>query len=90
MAKLKKAPAELTTRLKYTITSIDGNDDSSTIRKFVDNELLAIDSRALRKFIETITPDIDLSVDCLSEETGEPFRGKVGVGLDFFWPDFEV
>ncbi|MAL47084.1 hypothetical protein [Hyphomonas sp.] len=90
LAKLKKAPAELTTRLKYTITSIDGNDDSSTIRKFVDNELLAIDSRALRKFIETITPDIDLSVDCLSEETGEPFRGKVGVGLDFFWPDFEV
>ena len=90
LKKLKKAPAELTTRLKYTITAVDGNEESSVIRKFVDNELLAIDSRALRKFIETITPDIDLKVDCLSEETGDPFRSNINVGLDFFWPDLEI
>jgi len=90
LKKLKKESADLTTRLKYQITSVDGDDSSAVIRKFVDNELLAIDSRALRKFIDNITPDIDLKIDCLSEETGEPFRGKVGVGLDFFWPDFEV
>jgi len=90
LKKLKKAPAELTTRLKYTITAVDGNEESSVIRKFVDNELLAIDSRALRKFIETITPDINLKVDCLSEETGDPFRSNINVGLDFFWPDIEV
>ena len=90
LAKLKKAPADLTTRLKHTIVAVDGKEESAIIRKFVDNELLAIDSRALRNFIEDITPDINLSIDCLSEETGEPFRGKVSVGLDFFWPDFEV
>ena len=60
------------------------------IRKFVDNELLAIDSRALRKFIDNITPDIDLKIDCLSEETGEPFRSSVNIGLDFFWPDVDL
>ena len=90
LAKLKKAPADLTTRLKHTIVAVDGKEDSSTIRKFVDSELLAIDSRALRTFIEQITPDVNLSIDCLSEETGEPFRSKVSVGLDFFWPDLEL
>jgi len=90
LKKLKKAPAELTTRLKYTIVGVDGKDDSATIRKFVDNELLAIDSRALRKFIESITPDINLKVDCLSEETGDSFRSNINVGLDFFWPDLEI
>ena len=90
LKKLKKAPAELTTRLKYSIVAVDGKDDSATIRKFVDNELLAIDSRALRKFIESITPDIDLKVDCLSEETGDSFRSNINVGLDFFWPDLEI
>jgi hypothetical protein len=87
LKKLKKESADLTTRLKYQITSVDGDDSNAVIRKFVDNELLAIDSRALRKFIDNITPDIDLKIDCLSEETGEPFRSSVNIGLDFFWPD---
>ncbi len=90
LKKLKKESADLTTRLKYQITSVDGDDSSSTIRKFVDNDLLAIDSRAIRKFIEKITPDINLKVNCLSEETGEPFRSNINIGLDFFWPDVEV
>ena len=90
LKKLKKESADLTTRLKYQITSVDGDDSSAVIRKFVDNELLAIDSRALRKFIDNITPDIDLKIDCLSEETGEPFRSSVNIGLDFFWPDVEL
>ena len=90
LKKLKKESADLTTRLKYQITSVDGDDSNAVIRKFVDNELLAIDSRALRKFIDNITPDIDLKIDCLSEETGEPFRSSVNIGLDFFWPDVEV
>ena len=90
LKKLKKAPAELTTRLKHTIVAVDGSEESSDIRKFVDNDLLAIDSRALRKFIESITPDINLKVECLSEETGDPFRRSINVGLDFFWPDIEL
>ena len=62
MAKLKRN-ASLTTMLKYVITEIDGDADNSKIRRFIDNELLAIDSRAIRKHLKLVTPDIDLSID---------------------------
>jgi hypothetical protein len=85
LAKIKQ-DAQLTTRLKHMITSVDGNRDSATVRKFVD-EMLAIDSRAIRNFINTITPDIELKVDLVDEVTTEPFRGSFTFGLDAFWPD---
>src|ERR1035437_10462880 len=44
MSQMKKlgqeTSKELTTRLKYLITSIDGNIDRASIRKFVDSEQL--------------------------------------------------
>jgi len=43
---------EISTRLKYIITSIDGDSDKKTIRDFVDGYLLAKDSRALREEIK--------------------------------------
>ena len=39
---------EMTTRLKYAITAVDGNDKKEAIRSYVDNELLAGDSSFLR------------------------------------------
>ena len=51
---------ELTTRLRYTITSVDGDDSQSVINNFVMN-LLARDSMYLRKEIKNIAPDIELS-----------------------------
>jgi hypothetical protein len=89
LAKVKKE-APLTTRLKYTITSIDDNRDNGFIRKFVDNELLAIDSRAIRNFIAKLMPDVDLNIDLVDEATGESFRSSFTIGLDFFWPDSQV
>ena len=89
LAKVKKE-APLTTRLKYTITSIDDNRDSAFIRKFVDNELLAIDSRAIRNFVSTLMPDIDLNIDLVDEVTGDNFRSTFAIGLDFFWPDSQI
>lgn len=89
LAKVKKE-APLTTRLKYLITSVDGSTETAYIRKFVDNELLAIDSRAIRNYMSSITPDVDLSVDLVDEVTGESFRGSFTFGLDFFWPDAQI
>jgi hypothetical protein len=89
LAKVKK-DATATTTLKYIIKEIDGNDDVSYIRKFIDSELLAIESRAIRNFLKSITPDIELRVDAIDEETQEPFRTTVAIGLDFFWPDIEL
>ena len=89
LEKLKKNAAT-TTMLKHMITSIDGETDNAKVRKFVDNELLAIDSRAVRNFLQEITPDIDLSVEVPDGESGDTFRSKIAIGLDFFWPDAEV
>mgnify|MGYP003120632575 FL=1 len=89
MAKLKRN-ASLTTMLKYVITEIDGDADNSKIRKFIDNELLAIDSRAIRKHLKSVTPDIDLSIEVPDEETGDTFRSQLNIGVDFFWPDAEI
>ena len=73
----------LTTRLKYIITSVGGDNDSKTIRQFVDNQLLARDSRAFRDHIKRTQPDVNLTV---STDSGEEV--SVPIGLDFFWPDF--
>ena len=89
MAKLKRN-ASLTTMLKYVITEIDGDADNSKIRRFIDHELLAIDSRAIRKHLKLVTPDIDLSIDVPDEETGDTFRSQLNIGVDFFWPDAEI
>mgnify|MGYP003627021944 FL=1 len=89
LAKLKRN-ASTTTMLKHLITSIDGETDNVVVRKFVENDLLAIDSRAIRTFIKSITPDIDLSIEIPDGESGDTFRSSLNIGLDFFWPDAEL
>jgi hypothetical protein len=77
---------ELTTRLKTIILSIDGDSEQKTINHFVDNELFAIDSKALRAYINEVTPDIDLKWEFVSEETGERREMLLPMGVSFFWP----
>ena len=76
--------------LKHIIVEIDGETDRSKIKYFVDNKLLAIDSRAIRNFIKSVTPDIDMTVDIPDGEAGDTFLGQLTIGLDFFWPDAEI
>ena len=73
---------ELSTRLKYMIISVGGSSDRKTVREFVDNELLARDSRSLRQEIKRISPDIDLTI---KGDEGEDIA--VPISLNFFWPD---
>lgn len=80
----KNASAELSTRLKYLITSVGGNRDLKTIREFVDNHLLARDSRELRKHIKDTQPDVDLTFF----PDGSTERADIVLGVKFFWPDF--
>ena len=83
LKKLKQNPPELSTRLKYIITSVNGESESKVVRDFVDNYLLAIDSRALREYIRNVQPDLNLSTVL---DSGEEVR--VPLGLDFFWPEY--
>jgi hypothetical protein len=79
----KEASPEISTRLKYMITSVEGNRDKKDIRNFVDNYLLAQDSRALREYIREIQPDVDLT---FFPSNGSD-RVNIPVGINFFWPD---
>ena len=77
--------SDLTTRLKYLITSVEGDSEAKTIRDFIDNYLLARDSRALREYIREIQPDIDLNI--FIEINGESVEIEVPIGVNFFFPD---
>lgn len=80
---------EVTTRLKYMITSVNGERDQKTIRDFVDNYLLAPDARALREFYSKVQPDINLKFIPEGEDyTGEGIA--IPVNISFFWPDIRL
>ncbi len=77
---------DITTRMKFVITSIEGKRDQKSIRDFVDNYLLAPDARALREYYNQIQPDIELKYYPEDENyTGEGI--DIPVSLNFFWPD---
>ena len=78
----KTASPEISTRLKYIITSVGGETGTKEIREYVDNYLLARDSRALREYIRVTQPDVNLEYTL---ESGEEVT--VPIGLSFFWPD---
>ena len=77
---------ELTTRLKYIITSVDGESGRAAINNFVDNDFFAADSRALRQYIKSISPDLDLTYTFISDATGEAKEMDIPMGVSFFWP----
>jgi hypothetical protein len=79
----KDASPELSTRLKYIITSVEGSRETKDIREFVDTYLLAQDSRALREYIREVQPDVDLTFF----PNGSSNRINIPVGVSFFWPD---
>jgi hypothetical protein len=80
---------DITTRMKFIITSIEGKHDLKSIRDFVDNYLLAPDARALREYYAQISPDIDLRYKPQDENyTGEGI--DIPISINFFWPDARV
>jgi hypothetical protein len=82
----KDSNPELTTRLKHIIVSVNGDTDPKTIRQFIDNMLLARDARALREYIRSVTPEIEIKFD-YDNGTGVEEGAIVPIGLNFFWPD---
>ena len=85
----KNSSNDLTTRMKYIITSIDNDFEIKTIREFVDNEFLARDARELRKYISKIQPSVDLSYD-YEDQRGNVTTIDIPVGIQFFWPDASI
>lgn len=77
----------VSTRLKYMIVSIDGDDDKNTIRRFVDKEMTSRDSLKLRDYYGSINPSLDLKYDFVCDKCGHTKEGEeVPIGASFFWP----
>jgi transcription elongation factor Elf1 len=86
LAKVSKGTSpEMTTRLKYMIVSVNGDEDRGVIKKFVDN-LPARDSIVLRKYIRENTPELDMNFSFKCSECGHEERMAMPLGVDFFWP----
>lgn len=85
---LKKAnlvAGEVTTRLKKQILSINGDYEAKNVRDFIDNFLIAKDSNALRSYINSITPDIDLTVN-FTLQSGREVEESLPLTAEFFFP----
>jgi hypothetical protein len=80
---------DLTTRLKYMITSVEGSRETKDIREFVDNYLTAQDSRAFREYYAKSMPDINLDITVEKDEYTQE-GVTVPIGINFFWPDSGV
>ena len=74
---------EISTRLRYTIIEVDGDNKPETITAFSQN-MLARDSVALRNYIQEISPDIDLTAEI--QIGGEAVSVSIPLTVEFFWP----
>jgi hypothetical protein len=82
----KSNSSEVTTRFSHIVKSINGSTEKKDIREFVNNYLLAKDARALRKYYQEISPDLDTQV-YLNTAEGREEVVDLPIGLNFFWPD---
>ena len=74
---------ELTTRFRYIIKEVEG-DNSSTVINNIAQNILARDSIALREEIARVQPDIELKQDV--EIGGETVEVDIPMTVSFFWP----
>ena len=81
--------AELTTRLKYMITSVNSNTERPVVREFVDKAFLAKDARAFREYYASIVPGVDTTVTHVFEDGVEEDL-DIPINANFLWPDFGV
>lgn len=84
--KIMKQGNDIQARYRRLIIEVNGNRDIGYISNFVANQLLAADSKSLRKYMNELSPDVDLTFDYTSPFTGETEALKVPIGVDFFYP----
>lgn len=80
----KNISPEISTRLKYMITSFNGNRENKDIRHFVDDFLLARDAKALRDHIKNTQPDIDLT---FFPDSDGGVKINIPINISFFYPE---
>ncbi len=84
-----KVSTGMTSRMKRMIVSIDGNTERAAIINFVDTELLSVDALEIRRYLASITPDVNMMTTATYADGTE---GEVAVTItaQFFWPSTEA
>ena len=80
-----KMSTGMTSRMKRMLVSVDGKSERAHINKFVDTELLSVDALEMRKYLFSITPDVNMSTIATYED-GTEQEVVVQVTAQFFWP----
>ena len=76
----------MTKQLKHCIVDVNGYSDEKTIN-WVAQNLVAKESRFLRKCINLITPDVKMEHDFVCKNCDHEGVVTVPFGTDFFWPE---
>jgi hypothetical protein len=82
----KDTSSELTTRYRYMILSVNGDESTQAITKFINTQFLTRDTRAFRKQISIIQPDVNMEFEYENPETGDKEVKPIPMGVGFFWP----
>jgi hypothetical protein len=78
-----------TTRLKYIITSVNGNRDRKMIREFADAMIIR-DVRALREAYRKVSPDVNFDLIATCSGCDTQLKARMPFGANFFWPDIRT
>jgi hypothetical protein len=81
--------ADSTTRLKYIITSINGNRERKSVREFTEAMIIR-DVRALREMYKRVAPDVNFDLNITCSNCGAAVKARMPFGANFFWPDLGV
>ena len=76
----------ITTKMKYQIVSVNGDNNKTLIGRFVDS-MNVRDSRAFRKHLEDTEPDMDMSQDFKCPMCGHSGEVDIPITVGFFWPE---
>lgn len=87
LKKFNNVVSESTTRLKYMITSFNGNRDKKDIREFSETMIIR-DVRALRDAYKKVSPDVNFDLDMKCDVCDTLIKVRMPFGANFFWPDF--
>ena len=72
--------------MKQSVIAVNGSREKKDIREFVDNFLLASDAKALREYMRTVSPDLDLTFTFIGSDGYTQEGVDLPLGVSFFYP----
>lgn len=86
MKKISTIDNLVTSRLQYSILSVDGDYNKQNISNFI-RSMKAGDSLAFRRFVDAIEPGIEMKQEMRCDSCGHEEEVNIPLGVSFFWPD---